>query len=60
MLRTRKLSREEQIALMDGALDRMQEHARKWLRNPALKADLHRFDNKKHGQTPTPKQAFGR
>lgn len=39
-----KPSREQQIALMEGAKDRMQEHARKQLARPRVKAIVHQHD----------------
>ena len=48
MKKLQPLTREQQIALMEGAKERLSENAAKWTTQSDIKADLHRYDRGHH------------
>ena len=49
-LRKRRDARMSDEKLVSGAKKRMEKHARKWLRHPAVKAVVHRRDANPDGE----------
>jgi hypothetical protein len=50
MLKGRTMDREQQIALMVGAVERTDTYVRAWLDDPEFKASLHRYDHKNNDE----------